>query len=142
MSDHKLELLARRSVEAFDRGDWDDVRALAGAGYVYEEIGTGRRYEGIEATITALQEWKSAFPDASGEVMRVVTEGDTTVMEIVWRGTHSGPLQTPAGTVPPTGRQMEVWASMWHRWEDGRVVAERHHLDVLTMMGQLGLLPV
>lgn len=141
MSDHKLELLARRSVEAFDRGDWDDVRALAGDGYVYEEIGTGRRYDGIDETLVALQEWKAAFPDASGEVTRVVTEGDTTVMEIVWRGTHTGPLQTPAGTVPATGRSIEVEASMWHRWDDGRVVSERHYIDVMAMLNQLGLLP-
>jgi steroid delta-isomerase-like uncharacterized protein len=138
MSGHKLEVLARESIDAFNRSDWEAILAMFAPGYIYEETGTGRRLEGAEATLSALQEWKSAFPDAVGDVTRVVVDGDTTVTEIIWRGTHSGPLQTGSGELPASGRPIEVWASMWAQWHDGKMSAERHHLDVLTMMGQLG----
>src|SRR5680860_1815131 len=79
MSGHKLEVLARESIDAFNRSDWEAILAMFAPGFIYEETGTGRRLEGAEATLSALQEWKSAFPDAVGDVTRVVVDGDTTV---------------------------------------------------------------
>ncbi len=136
----ELEALTRRSVEAFNVADWQGVRDLTGPGYVYEETGTGRRVE-TEEFFAALSAWRAAFPDCRGEVLRVLTGGDTTAAEIRWTGTQSGPLDTGGAVLPPTGRQMTVLATLWHRWEDGRIVEARHHLDVLTMLGQLGALP-
>lgn len=76
----------------------------------------------------------------TGEVTRVLVDGDTSVLEIVWRGTHTGHLTTPGAELPPTGATIECWATMWQRWEGGRIIHERHHLDVLTMLAQLGAL--
>jgi steroid delta-isomerase-like uncharacterized protein len=141
MTDTKLEQFARDSVDAFNRSDWDAIREMTCPGYVYEETGTGRRFDGVDDTLGALKEWKEAAPDATGEVVRVVTEGDTTVMEIVWRGTQTGPLNTGAGELPASGKAFEVQASMWQTWRDGKLADERHHLDVLTMLAQLGAIP-
>jgi steroid delta-isomerase-like uncharacterized protein len=141
MTDTKLEQFARDSVDAFNRSDWDAIREMTCPGYVYEETGTGRRFDGVDDTLGALKEWKEAAPDATGEVVRVVTEGDTTVMEIVWRGTQTGPLNTGAGELPASGKAFEVQASMWQTWRGGKLADERHHLDVLTMLAQLGAIP-
>lgn len=142
MPTEDIEARARESVEAFNRGDWDTVRAMAAPTYVYEETGTGARYEGADAVIAALEAWKGAFPDATGEITRLCTDGETSVLEIVWRGTHSGPLETGAGVIPASGRPMEVWAVMWQEWADGLLVHERHHIDLLTMLATIGALPV
>ena len=109
--------------------------------YVYEETGTGRRVEGADAVIAALQEWKSAFPDAVGEIRRLTAAGETTVLEIVWRGTHDGPLDTGAGVIPASGRAGEFWAVMWQEWDNGLLVHERHHIDVLAMLANIGAIP-
>lgn len=55
--------------------------------------------------------------------------------------TRTGPVPTPAGVLPPSGRRFDVAASLWQRRADGRIVGERHHLDVLTMLAQLAALP-
>lgn len=138
MTDRKLDQLARETIDAFNRSDWDSVRATTGPGYVYEEIGTGRRTEGADETLEALWQWKAALPDVTGEVLRVVVDGDTAVLEIVWRGTQTGPLATGAGELPPSGRSIEVYSTMWQQWRGDQMVAERHHLDVLGMLAQLG----
>jgi steroid delta-isomerase-like uncharacterized protein len=135
------EQLIRDSVAAFNSSDWDTVRALASDDYRYEETGTGRAYEGVEDAIAALVAWKAAFPDGAGTVERVVSAGDLAVAEVRWRGTHTGPLATPDGEVPATGRPIDLWGSMWAVWVDGRMTHQRNHLDVLTMMVQLGLVP-
>jgi steroid delta-isomerase-like uncharacterized protein len=141
MTDRKLDQLARETVEAFNRSDWDAVRAMTGPGYVYEEIGTGRRTVGADETIAALEQWKTALPDVTGEVVRVVVDGDTAVLEIVWRGTQTGPLPMGAGELPPSGRSIEIYSTMWQQWREDQLAAERHHLDVLSMLAQLGALP-
>ncbi len=135
-----LEALARRSVELFDVADWQGMRDLCGPGYVYEETGTGRRVD-TEEFLAACAAWRTAFPDCRGEVLRVVAAGDTTVSEIRWTGTHSGPLATGGPVLPPTGRSMTVLATLWHRWQDERILEARHHLDLLSMLTQLGAVP-
>ena len=140
MTDRKLDQLARETIDAFNRSDWDAVRSMTGPGYVYEETGTGRRTEGADETIAALQQWKAALPDVTGEVVRVVVDGDTAVLEVVWRGTQTGHLATGAGELPPSGRSIEIYSTMWQQWRDDQLAAERHHLDVLSMLAQLGAL--
>jgi steroid delta-isomerase-like uncharacterized protein len=141
MATENIEDRARASVDAFNHGDWEAVRADLGPGYVYEETGTGRRYEGADAVMAALQEWRSAFPDATGEIVRLAVSGETAVLEIVWRGTHSGPLDTGAGVLPASGKYGEFWAVMWQEWKDGKLVHERHHIDLLSMLANIGALP-
>ncbi len=137
------EQWARRSVESFGGPDWEaTVRELASPALVYEETGSGRRLEGLDAVLEGLRGWKTAFPDVRGEVVRVVDAGDDTAVDVVWTGTHTGPLPTPSGVLPPTGAALSTRATMWLRWADDRVVHEHHHLDMLAMLAQLGALPV
>lgn len=131
--------LARQSITAFNSADWQGMRDLIAPGYVYQETGTGRRISDIDELITALQAWRAALPDASGEVLRVSESGDTTVMEIRWTGTHDGPLDLGTSILPASGRPTNVLATIWQRWKDGKVVEERNHLDLLTMLAQVGV---
>lgn len=133
--------LARESIAAFDRCDWDALRALCDPAIVYEETGSGRRIDGIDDLIEGLQGWRAAFPDMVGDVRRVAVDGDVTTMEVYWRATHTGPLVTPSGALPPRGTVVETWWSMWLTWSGGVIVHERNHLDLLTMLTRLGALP-
>ena len=141
MADTGIEQLARRTVEDFNRGDWDAIRAVSAPDTVYEEPATGRVLAGIDDVLTALQDWRTGAPDVTGEIQRVVTDGDTVVLEIVWRGTQTGPLSAGSSTLPPTGRSFTMWSSMWQTWRDGTLVANRHHQDILGMLVQLGAMP-
>jgi predicted ester cyclase len=114
---------------------------LHAADGVYEEIGTGGRFEGIEEILAALHAWKAAIPDAAGEVVRIFSANDVVIAEIVWRGTHTGPLTSRNGTLPATGRTFEMSGALFQQWSGGQVVHQRQHLDVLAMLTQLGALP-
>ena len=141
MSEHDIESVARESIEAFNRSDWAWTAAHCGEPFLYEETGTGRRCGSVEEFVAALQAWKAAIPDGAGEVTRSAVAGDTVVLEVVWRGTQSGPLETAAGVLPPSGRSFEAWATVWARFADGKVVQERHHIDLLSLLAQIGALP-
>lgn len=135
-----LTQLATDSIELFNKSDWEGIRALLGPTFRYEETGTGLVVENADDFIAALQVWKTAAPDSAGELTRIVVDGDTTVLEVLWRGTQTGPLPTATGVLPTSGRPFEFRASVWQDWEYGKIVQERHHLDVLTMMAQIGAL--
>ena len=57
------------------------------------------------------------------------------------RGTHTAPMGMPGGTVPPTGKQIEVSGISFCRLSGGKIVEERVAADWLGMMQQLGVIP-
>lgn len=138
MSDKAMEQLARESVDAFNRGDWQAIRHMAHPNYVYEEASTGQRTESIDDAISGFAWWKASAPDVTGEIHRVVVDGDTTVVEIKWRGTQTGPLGTGRSELPASGRSFDFWATMWQVWQDGKLAEQRHHNDLWTMLAQIG----
>ena len=132
--------VARAQLEAFNDEDWDRFAELSHPDIVYTEAGTGRRIVGIEPYLEALREWKVALPDVRGDIRRAIGEGGTVAEDVLWRGTQDGPLGTAGGDIPPTGRSIEVSATLWVTVRDGRVADVEHHLDVLTLLAQIGVL--
>jgi steroid delta-isomerase-like uncharacterized protein len=133
--------VAREVVDAFNAADWDRFRAALADGLVYEETGTGRRVAGADAYVGLCRGWREAFPDVTGTIRRAVAEGDTAAAEVAWAGSHRGPLATPGGTVPATGRRVAADATLWVTARGGKATAIRHHLDVLALLQQVGALP-
>jgi steroid delta-isomerase-like uncharacterized protein len=130
------ELLA-----AFNAADWPRFRATLADDVVYEEAGTGRRVEGVEAYLQLCQGWKAAFPDATGAARSVLAEGETVAQELEWTGTHTGPLAGPAGPLPASGKRIRVPATLWATVREGKARSIRHHLDVLALLQQIGAPP-
>ena len=60
-------------------------------------------------------------------------------MEFRGIGTHTGPLATPMGVIPPTGRRVDF--PLCDVWEvrDGKVVSTHNYFDVMSLLGQLGI---
>jgi ketosteroid isomerase-like protein len=61
-----LTRMSEELLDAFNRSDWDRMRAMIAPDLVYIETGTGRRVEGADAYIELAQGWKRAFPDTTG----------------------------------------------------------------------------
>ena len=70
-----------------------------------------------------------------------LSSGDTAAIEVLWEGTHQGPLETPTGTVPPTGRPVAVEATLWITVSRGKATQIRHQLDLVALLQQVGAFP-
>jgi steroid delta-isomerase-like uncharacterized protein len=136
-----LKQVAAAFIDTFDRGDWEAFRGLLAADVVYTETGTGRRMEGADAYVQLCQGWRAGFPDVAGTIRNALAGDDLVAQEIHWEGTHTGTLQTPAGTVDATGNRIAVEASIWIRFAGDRVQEVHHHLDVLMLLQQIGAIP-
>jgi len=133
--------VATELVEAFNVGDWERLRATLHPNVVYEETGTQRRVAGAGAYVRLCQEWKASIPDARGAVQATIASAQRVAQEVLWEGTQNGPLAAPGGSVPPSGKRISVRGSMWYTIADGRTREIHHHLDVLTLMQQVGAIP-
>jgi steroid delta-isomerase-like uncharacterized protein len=140
-SEVDLARAAAELMDAFNELDWDRFEGHLAPDVVYAETGTGLRMNGAPAYVRHCQVWKEAFPDYHGTIRRFVVSGDTVAQDILWEGTHTGPLQAPGATLPPSGQRVSVDASMWTRFEAGKIKEIQHHVDALTLLQQIGALP-
>lgn len=127
---------ANSLVEAFNNADWDTVRNLFGSA-TYNELGTQRTLSG-EDYIDALQGWNAAMPDAAGTINNVIERGDQVVQEVTWSGTHTGPLATPGGEIPPSGKHQTTPAVLVSDYAGDQLKETRHYFDLLTLLQQIG----
>jgi len=130
----------RDSVEAFNRGDAagysshyaEDARLI---GPFFPEPLVGR--DVIEETTASMS---AAFPDMRWTIVSLLEDGSRVACELHIEGTHSGPLSTPDGDIPATGRQVSFDVAEILEFTDDDLVAEhREYMDPGAMMAQLGL---
>lgn len=141
MNDSDVTRTANDFLDAFNQGDWERFRARLAPDVAYEETGTGRTTRGADAYIALCRGWRQAFPDATGILRRTLVSGETAVQEVTWEGTQTGELPTPGGTLPASDKRVAVPATLWLTLRDGRATEIHHHLDLLTMLQQLGAIP-
>src|SRR5574341_1445368 len=139
MSEQELINAAKAPTVAYNKKDWNGVKAAVTAGFVYDEVGTQRKMEGSEKVIQAWKGWATAFPDSNATFESAFVGGGKVVLELTWRGKHTGPMQTPGGEKPATGKSIEMRACQIVEIEGGKAKSMRHYFDMMTMMQQLGL---
>lgn len=131
--------VAKAPVIAYNEKDWNAVRAAVAPGFVYDEVATQRKVQGIEDVLAVWRGWAAAIPDSKATFHSAVASGNTMILEVTWRGTHTGPLQTPSGEIPPTGKPIEIRSCQVVEIADERVQAMRQYFDMMTLMQQLGV---
>ena len=137
----KMVKIAREQVDAFNSGDWERVRAGLASDSRYDELGTERKIEGPEKIVELFKGWKQAFPDATGTVTSAFASSDIAALEVTWNGTHNGPLETPEGTIPASGKRQVTPAAIFFTFEGGKIKQSRQYFDSTTLLKQIGAQP-
>jgi steroid delta-isomerase-like uncharacterized protein len=130
--------VAKAEVTAYNEKDWNKTRDMLAADAMYDEKATNRRLEGAGQIIEAFQGWANAFPDSKATFIREFASDDTAVLELVWKGVHTGPLQTPTGAIPASNKPIEVPACEVFRIEGEKIKSVSHYFDMLTLLKQIG----
>ena len=133
--------IIRKLFDGFNAKDIDAIEALVADDFELIDCASGETYHGPEGARKNAEGWLKPFSDVRVELLNVVASGDWAVAEAVGRGTHSGPLQTPMGEVPATGKKMELHFCSVIKVRDGKIVEERDYYDAMTIANQLGLVP-
>jgi steroid delta-isomerase-like uncharacterized protein len=130
---------AKAPILAFNEKNWDKVRASITPDFVYDEVATRRKVQGADAVIPVWQGWAQAFPDSKATFNNALVSGNCVVLEVTWKGTHKGQLQTPNGPVPATGKTIEIRACTILELAGEKARLQRHYFDMATLFEQLGV---
>ena len=80
---------------------------------------------------------RAAFPDIEIQVEDVVSEGDLLAIRYSATMTHAGP-----GFGEPTNRKLAVTGMSFSRMRDGQIVEGWNNWDQLSLLQQMGAVPV
>ena len=105
---------------------------------VYDERATGRVMQGPDAIIEAMKGWKTFNSAVPGTISNIHVSGDTAVVEVTWEGTMDGPLETPGGTVSPTGKGHATHGAWVMTFEGDKLRESRNYFDMLQLLQQVG----
>lgn len=98
--------------------------------------------KGRDAIEQDMVELLRAFPDARFTLGPPLQGGETIAAEYTWRGTHQGPLASPDGEIPATGKSIDNSGAVFSKLNaDGEVSEERRYYDVAGLVSQLGVTP-
>jgi len=127
--------MARRYYECFGAGDFEAATALfandcvtvtpAGSFTPSEHEAFGRAF-------------KQALPDAHMEFVRAVEATDDVYITGHFKGTHQGDLASSQGTIPASGRSLDMPFADYFRVSGGRIVEHEVIWDQMTLLTQLG----
>jgi steroid delta-isomerase-like uncharacterized protein len=133
----RREAIVREHMESENRHDFE-VTMGTFAHPRYEIVATGEVYDGEEEVRGYFAASREAFPDQRNELIALHHADDAVIVEFLLKGTHRGSLRG----VPPTGKEFTCRCAAIFCFEDDRLVCERVYFDALTIMSQLGVVPV
>lgn len=139
MTTEQNKVTARRLVEeGFNKKNLkllDEIFAKDAISHDPSQPNLGRGPQGARES---MEPYTTAFPDARLVIEREIAEGDYVVQYLRTSGTHTGPL----GNIPATGKKTNVTGVIISKFQDGKVVETWSLWDQLTLMQQLGVVPM
>jgi len=93
--------------------------------------------EGRDAIRSFVQGLFAMSPDTTIELGRTAENHNDVLFEFVDRGTHQGPLKTPAGEIAGTGRTFIIKGAGAISVVDGRIANECLYFDPADLIRQL-----
>ena len=138
MSDEQNIQVAKDFITSFNNSDWESFESILCPEITYLEKPTNTKIEGDESFLELCKGWKSVMSDCSGEVTNSIASADTVVLEITWTGTQSGPMQTPLGEHPSSGKFQKTDGVQIFKIIDGKITELTNYFDLLSMLMQFG----
>ncbi|CAM5674625.1 MULTISPECIES: nuclear transport factor 2 family protein [Streptomyces] len=105
----------------------------------FTDESVGITYRGQEVGDPVVN-YAAAFPDMHRELYDVYVQGDIVIVELSLNGTHNGPLNTPMGVIPPTGKTIKVPCCDVFRLREGKIESFNCYPSGTVLFGQLGVL--
>jgi len=131
--------LGERWFDTVKSGDGSAVLAFVADDIDF--LAAGSPLSGGEQIAGFVTGYSTAFPDMDFRIRQWIGDGNVTVAEGSFTGTHTGPMQSPMGEVPPTGRSVDLPFTTVFEARDGKLTAHRAYWDNGDFMMQLGLMP-
>jgi predicted ester cyclase len=133
--------VARQSNDQFNNQTfYDDAKDIIDPNVVVIDEPMGMEMHGLDAFIQYSDGFVTAMPDIKGTVVDEHVSGDTATLVIRAKGTFTGEMHTPDGSViPGNGNRLDLEYEAQHQVKNGKIVRFVANYDMQEFMRQLGL---
>ena len=126
--------------EALSSQDHDRAREYLRDDVLLLNVATGDVYRGQSGFLEYFRGWSVAFPDLRLAHLKIAEYDARVTVEYELKGTHTGPLVTRRGHLPPTAMEVQLRVCDVLELSDGKVAHVRTYFDSASLLRQLGLL--
>lgn len=138
MSIETSTLAIRRFTEFINTGDKKLAEELIAPNVIFWVPGRPEPMRGLAGYMDILGMMRGGFSDIQWTLEETITEGDKVAARFTMRGTHDGVFFG----APATGKKIDVRAMNLYRFSGGQIVEEYGQPDLLTLLQQIGALPL
>ncbi len=125
-----------QAMEAWGRQDLEEYRTIYHPDAVLH--GFAPHPIDVESAVAGYRAFFAGFPDIHFEILDTIADGEKVAMRFQVTGTHKGEFQG----IPATGRAMNVQGMTILHFGGGKLVERWNQFDQMSLMQQLGVIPV
>lgn len=133
------ESFVRESYAIAERMDLEGWKARFADDGIFVDNSIGVTYRGKDLDYPVRQ-YGTGFSDMHRELYDFWTIGQTVLVRLALQGTHDGPLETPFGTIPPTGNRMDGPCADIFELENGKIKRFDCYPEGSVILAQLGVI--
>jgi ketosteroid isomerase-like protein len=137
--DFDPEAFVRAAHATAERRDLEGWKANFADDGIFTDQSIGVTYKGADLDYPVRQ-YGTAFADMHRELYNFWTVSDTVIVHLALQGTHTGPLATPFGTIPPTGKRMDAPCADIFELERGKIKRFDCYPEGSIILTQLGVI--
>jgi steroid delta-isomerase-like uncharacterized protein len=139
MTDEEKKRVVRTQFDAFNRHDEEGFLEVTATDYKAVDVPSGETMPGKEGAREFFRRWSNAFPDGKTNIHHELVSGDRVIVLFTGEGTQSGPL----GPFPASNKRAKLeFASVYKVDERGKITETTTYYDQLSLLAQLGHIPV
>lgn len=140
-ADAKVVLAARRYAAFWQSGDPALARLALADDFMDRTLPAGRP-QGLAGPLQASQLFHAAVPDLQVAIEDMLVAGSRVTLRLHFTGHFTGVFPTPQGPLQGQGQAIDFQAfDLYQVNAQGRISANWHLEDNLTLLRQLGVLP-
>ena len=134
------ESFVREAYAIAERMDLDGWKSLFAEDGIFIDESVGITYRGPSELDYPVKNYGTAFADMHRELYNLSVIGDTVIVRLALQGTHTGPLETPFGTIRPTGKKMDAPCADIFELENGKIKKFDCFPEGSVILTQLGVI--
>jgi steroid delta-isomerase-like uncharacterized protein len=138
ITEEEVTSISERSMKVWNEGSLDIIDELCAPGYVRHYVDVYEDIVGIEAYKKWVTDTRTSFPDFTIAIEERVFTNDKIVVRVTATGTNTGPLMTPMGELPPTGKKIRFRLADIIQVVDGKITEEWIYYNQTPVLLQLG----
>lgn len=138
LTEEEVKSISERYLKVWNEGDLEIIDELHAADYVRHYVDIYEDIVGIDAYKKWVTDTRTIYPDFTATIEETIFKDNKIIIKAAVTGTNTGPLITPMGELPPTGKKIRFRLADIIRVVDGQITEEWIYFNQAPVLQQLG----